>query len=331
MKFTNIPAEELKSRIDSEGAVFIVEKMKHYLDRTQFLSAGLLHKMITSTPKQFLYEWELEAIARDTKEIIEDSPAQREGSAFHSILLEPDRFAYEFAVLDESQKPVPDKDYRTKANAEWKAAFEAKCQITEKIMLTWEQFRVVKDIQSVAMADPDISNILSQEGLTEISIYTKLVWNGFTFYIKIRPDRISTRMPFFLDVKTTKSASPEINRFPSDAASYGYDIKMALYYDLISDHIRKMFKEFTVENPNPELKRCLILAFEKTPPYDSMIYNITSDTIEIGRYRYRAALDRIAKCITDNKWPGYSFLAEEGHRGIVDLILPAWVGKEIIR
>lgn len=321
LSFNNIPDSELKDRIDTEGAIFVQEEMSAYLGNYQFISAGKLTTILSSTPQDFIYE------LNNPKE---DTEATINGSAFHTYLLENENFNKEFVALQRSKLPFPDKDFRTVANKDYKSQFIANAQMAGLKVVDEAFLATLEEMREALFSNKAAKNIFQdQVGIIELSIYTKIEWGNKTFYVKIRPDFISMLKPFYLDIKKTRCASPKKNKFPADAYTFGYDIKVALYFDILTQVWDKLMAFCKVEHPTP-LKRSLIIAVEEEPPYKYVIYNVPEVTMELGRYRYRAALHRFAKCIETGDWPGYDVYAEENTHGIQDLILPNYAGAEII-
>lgn len=333
--FTNVPPEALKEQIDRNGIVFLFEPMKDYLAQKQFISSSMLHDMITLTPYQFIYKWTLPD---------EETEALIFGSAFHTYILEPEKFLDQYMVLLRRNLPEPDKNFVNTANKNYRNTLRMECEVDGKILLQEEDFSKLVMMKDRLATTGSTKNILSQQGLTEISIYTTVTWNERKYYIKLRPDRVSLIKPFYLDLKKTKDASPAMNKFPKDAFTYGYDIKVAFYFDVLKEHWEKLMR-FTNTEPLvwkydtvnevdvPEwvpLKRALIIAVEDEPPFDFSVFNIPDDTMEIGRYRYKQSLARFAECLDSGNWPGYEMMAEEGSGGIINLVLPKYAGEEIV-
>lgn len=327
-QFTNRPPADLKDQIDGEGVVFRIEPMEKYLAQDQFISAGKLHSMLTKTPKQFLYDWQTEAMLRKEGTEQDETAATILGSAMHTLILEEQNFNNEFIIFDPANRPEQDKGMTSKINRDWKAKFKAQAQINERTLLKIEDFDIVFNQATAVKDHPIASNILHQKGITELSIYTMVIWGDKSFYVRIRPDRVLYEKPNFIDLKRSRDASPQ--EFARDAGKFGYDMKMALYKDILSYHWLKLmaFLNVDVTPANEALKHSIIIAVDNTAPYDVGIYPIPEVTHELGQYRYRAALDRFGRALEFQKWPGYEIYSED--RGLIPLILPPWYSKEIV-
>lgn len=348
-RFTNIPDDdEVKQNVDKHGFCCIFEPMKNYLGRMQYLSAGKLHEIIMTTPEQFHYFWVQEYIKRKSGEPMEESDATRRGSALHTLVFEESLFDSKHLVYNAAERPEPEMTMASKKNKAWKDNIMAQALMKEKTVITFEEYEVLRMQRAKLLANDTAWNILNQPRIVELSIYFKLQWNGRIFYMKIRPDMIAMKKPFYADLKSTRNASPEINKFPSDCHSFGYHVKMALYYDGIAPIIGYLTKANGYDE-NKTLSQSIILAVESDEPYgvcvyssgeseqvrydqDGEPYQVDNDTnfISVGRYRYRAGLDLFAKCLESGNWPGYEIKSEEGNGGIIELTLPKWALGEII-
>lgn len=326
--FTNTPPPELKDQIDGEGVVFRIEPMEEYLAQDQFISAGKLHSMLTKTPKRWLYDWQIESIFRKEGIEEEETAATILGSALHTLTMEKQYFENEFIVYNPEDRPEQSKGMTSTINKDWKAKFIAQAKIKGQRVLKQEDFEIVLNQSNAVNNHPIASNILQQNGVTELSIYTTVEWGGKAFYVRIRPDRILYEKPNFIDLKRSRDASP--NKFPKDAGEFGYDIKMALYKDILSMHWLRLLEFLQVEitPANEALKHSIIIAVDNTPPHDIAIYPIPDVTHELGQYRYRAALDRFGKALESDEWPGFEIYSED--HGLIPLILPPWYSKEIV-
>lgn len=94
------------------------------------------------------------------------------------------------------------------------------------------------------------------------------------------------------DFKTSASADPK--RWPFVVDSYGYDVQAALYLDA--------YNAATGE----ERTDWLHIVQENEPPYHVELILLGSEFIELGRAKYRAALQHYAECLRTGVWGGYS-------------------------
>lgn len=121
--------------------------------------------------------------------------------------------------------------------------------------------------------------------------------------VQAKMDCVNEETGIILDLKTTTSASPEATT--RKIHQMGYDIQAALYSRCLEHHY-------------PELAGRVQFAFffiETTPPYAVSASTLSESWLELGRRKVQRGLDAWAKCLKDNKWPGY---------GSDILMPPAW-------
>ncbi|ABN42228.1 gp20 [Sodalis phage phiSG1] len=153
----------------------------------------------------------------------EDSRALFIGSAVHAALLEPERFATEYAC-------APSVNLRTSEGKETLASFECDCATRNLIPIKREDFDTVCMMRDSVLAFPVVRLLLSS-GVGELSVFWRME-NGLL--LKIRPDWLGVYQdaPFMLDVKTLD----DVNDFGRQAHEHGYHIQAA-YYGFVLEHV----------------------------------------------------------------------------------------------
>ena len=208
------------------------------------------------------------------------------GSAFHTIVLEPMLFEDEFLVAD--------IDRRTKEGKATEAAANAR---GVEIITTDEMIQISK--MNMAIKGHKSAGALLSGGIAEQSVFWIDEETGIE--CKIRPDYClpSGIIP---DLKSCLDASPE--EFAKTIFNMDYHIQAAMYVDGLKAN-------------NIDAKVFVFVAVEKEPPFAVGVYVLDNDYIEIGRQQYKKALQILAQCIKDNKYPAYS-------EDIVELKPPRW-------
>lgn len=212
----------------------------------------------------------------------EDTAAKVLGQAVHIAVLEPQRFADEYAV-------APKLDRRTTAGkAEW-SAFCA--ENAGKIVLKADELELCRALADAAQAHPIAAKLLDAPGLTEPS----LVWEDAETKLacKARLDRLTTHDGFstIVDVKTTRDASPR--GFARECATYSYHMQAAWYLrgaDALS----------------PVARRFVFIAIEKDPPYAVGVYELDNAFLGAGQKACDDALRMYRNAVETGEWPGYS-------------------------
>lgn len=234
------------------------------ISRTQLM-------LLDKSPYHFWYEC-LSGMA----EVKESTPAMNIGSAFHSLLLEREKFSNEFGVL-------PRVDRRTK---------QGKDQYNEfiesnigRILLTDDQFFKVEQMVALVSQHEIVTTLLG-ESVFEQSIFWTDVETGLQF--KTRPDIWSSKM--IVDLKTTNDASPY--SFTRSALNYGYYLQAGMAYEACKA-IGKPFEMF------------VILACEKEAPHVPAVFIMHDEALQFGVDQFNMYKHKLKECLDTNNWPGY--------------------------
>lgn len=232
----------------------------------------------------------------------EDTAAFYDGRKFHGMMLEG---------LDIAAAPKFDrrKTEEKKAAEEWEKAnannpgvynfydsHAANVSAVERLTGMRDALRKKKVVQNILGA-----------GTPERSFYCKDSQTGL--YIKARTDWI-TPDNIVVDIKTTdKSARPDV--FEKSIFEYGYAISMAWYCRVISQAINK------------NVDTCILIAVEKKPPYESSVFLLKSDVLNVGHKIISNALPKLAECMAKDEWPGYP-------EDITEVGVPEWALNKML-
>jgi hypothetical protein len=166
------------------------------------------------------------------------------GSAFHCLLLEPDKFNYRYAV-------APDVDKRTK---EGKFQFEQFVLSTEgREVISQSDYQTINYMAAAARID----DVILMDIQAEIEVAGDINGVPFRGFVDALHDN------YIVDVKTTRSAHPD--DFMRDAANMKYHLQAAIYLELTG---RKDY---------------FIIAVENRQPFNVQLYIMTDEMIEKGR------------------------------------------------
>jgi hypothetical protein len=225
------------------------------------------------------------------------------GNAVHRGVLQPHLLSKE-VIMYEGRRVRG-----TKNPSKWDKFREAH---RDKLILTPAEFREVKGMVEAVYAHELAADLLTEEGYSEVTI----IW--WTHYMnggegpgnvkcKSRLDRLTSKTPLLLDLKTTKSVEKQF--FERDSAEMGYDLKMAFYHDAAAS---LGLKDIQVK----------LIAVEKKPPHDVAVYSMSEEILNIGRRKYWNAIGKIYACEKSGLWPGYAPSEE------LNLELPYWAKEE---
>lgn len=219
----------------------------------------------------------------------EDTTAFYDGRMFHGMMVE-------------GKQPIcaPKFDRRTK---EGKAAAES-WESENKGALVYDWFSTseanqgaldrLQGMVSALRKKKTVQNIMSS-GTPERSFYCKDSQTGL--YLKARTDWI-TSDNIIVDFKTTdKSARPDV--FEKTIFEYGYAISMAWYCRVISQALNK------------NVDTCILVAVEKKPPYESSVFLLKADVLNVGHQIISNTLPKLAGCLEKDEWPGYPEVVTE--------------------
>ena len=236
----------------------------------------------------------------------EDNPTEPSedmvlGSAFHKIVLEPETFGDEFAVM-------PNFDGRTTQGKLLKKQFkETK---GNKQVITQDQYDTICGMRDSIMSNPYAKKLIN--GNIEQSMYftddlTKVE-------CKCRPDvwrKVADRV-VITDLKSAKSVMP--NDFMRDCVKYHYDLQTAMYRDGAS-------KVLGVPKDNIDF---VFIAVEKKPPYLLNIMQADTYVIQKGEADFREFIGTYAECMQTQNWYGYN-----GRDNIINnLSLPSYLLRD---
>lgn len=206
-----------------------------------------------------------------------EKPASRAmeiGTAIHTALLEPARFADEYVLL---------RDVKDRRASEYKAA--VKVHGSENV-LTASESANVEGMQEAVLSNPAMSERLNAEGWRELSLFVTDPETGAV--IRVRYDLLSLS-GIAVDVKKTQDCRPDA--FSRAIDNYDYDMQAALYSDAFEWATGKPLGAFE------------FAAIEEQMPHGHKLYQLDETAMQEGRRKYREALNLYAQCAESNDWP----------------------------
>ena len=213
------------------------------------------------------------------------------GSAFHSLVLEPDVFETEFIVeaVDAPKRPTATQRNAKKpsnqtldAIAFWES-FGNKAK--GKTILSLEDIERLTIMKQRIVEHPAASTILNLSGVAEQSYQWKDEKTGEL--CKSRPDFHTDDGTLIVDLKTTSDAS-ELG-FQKSVHNFRYHVQAGFYLRSIK-----------------EAQQFVFIAVETKPPYLVAVYNASTDMINAGNRVADKNLETLANCRKSGKWIGYS-------------------------
>lgn len=215
----------------------------------------------------------------------EESAALLFGRLLHTLILEPERFAHEFAVFTGAVR-------RGKEWDKFKADNEGRTIIKQ------DELELAKAMQSAVQAHPRAAEILAGAATENVALWTD---EATGIACKARVDIIRPGQLF--EFKTTRDIGTR--SFERDAYNYGYHRQAAWYLD--------GYKAATGKDATFGL-----IVIEKQEPYAVRVFETMGPKfIDLGRRENAANLALYAECLERDYWPGFD-QAET-------LDLPGWV------
>lgn len=205
------------------------------------------------------------------------------GKAAHDMLLLSERWPECYHVLD------PDfNGNATKAQADWHAERAAAID-AGKVILKHDEAETVKAMAAALRANPFAAAALCN-GQSEVTLAWQDPETGV--WLRARPDFLPNKRLIIPDVKTAADGSPRA--FSRAIANFGYHQSAALYLDGLG----------AVFGEKPA--NWLHVVLEKEAPHVVSLYELPGEDIERGRWLNRKAIRLFAKCLNEDRWPGYS-------------------------
>ena len=217
--------------------------MKEYNHKsTKYWSQSLLQKFLGS--------------AADVKEAIEspDEPtaALIEGTVFHSLI---EKDFSKFAILNENERPEPDKNFGSKLNKEWKNTFYEVAKEQSKVVINLETYDNLEKM-IFKLWESEIYKRLMKIPFVGAEKHYQTKINGIG--LKCKPDRLSLsadeKLVFCVDWKKTRE---ELTSNPYQIAriirKYNYHFQAVHYTEILREVTKKevVFCLVFVQNSQP--------------------------------------------------------------------------------
>lgn len=230
----------------------------------------------------------------------EETDALRLGRAVHCAMLEPARFAATYVVMPYlgDVKEGVRTGYRSNAakarRAEWEAEHGGAPALGE------DEVTVVRGMVESVLAHPK-ARLLLEGGQSEVTCRWRDPASGVEG--KSRPDHHSPDIAVCADLKSTQDASE--SAFARAVGNFGYHLQCDWYVRGLA----------ATADPATDF---IFVAAEKEPPYAVALYQIDQDALAMAYETNSRRLDRLAKCLASNEWPGLPL-------GIATITLPPWI------
>lgn len=212
----------------------------------------------------------------------EQTPAMIFGSAFHTYMLEPNKFDNEYCVEPER---VLLKDVGREKYEDYKKLIEL-IEKQNKIVITQKDKELILSMEKSVLEHPEASNLITG-GMNEASIFWTDEHTGIE--CKSKPDIWFDDI--VVDLKTISSADP--HTFQRSIVDGGYHIQAAM--------IRNGIKA----NTGKDVKNFAYIVCEKSFPYAVAVYVLDEFALDKGHCEYKDMLLQLKNCKQTNTWQSY--------------------------
>lgn len=237
------------------------------------------------------------------------TPAMNLGTATHTLLFEPHKWAKEIYVTpaDAPKKPTSaqlnakEKKPDTVALIKWWEEFEQRtkglCVISQE-----QEAQARGMVTAVNNCDEAMALIRHPSAKTEVSIAATEHIDGVGISCKMRCDLLTNDGTVIADLKTTMDAS--YDEFSRSFMSNGYWMQAAHYIA-------------TARKAGIPVERFIFIAVEKEQPHIVSLYELDAKSLERAFAIRERLLKVLAECMKSGKWPA--------NNGISSLTMPFYI------
>ena len=177
--------------------------------------------------------------------------------------------------------------------------------------LSAKEFAAVQGIRRSIDSQDRIANLLWGEGPTEQPIFaqdqeTGLLVKGKLDKLRILPDGL-----ILPDFKVTSIDTDDDRKVAIKIFEMKYHLQIAFYADLVTAAYGKVPLS------------CLLIFAQNKPPYNVRAWVFNVNDIDLGRRRYRVALNELKRRLADGDWV-YKTRHNELNYGPDGMLLPKW-------
>lgn len=203
------------------------------------------------------------------------NPSLLTGRGLHACVLEPDTEWPKYYRLSDG------KDRRSK---EYKEMAE---EVGSEYVLRDIEYDACIGARDRLFAHTRIGRLM-RDGTPELSFAWEDPETGLP--LKGRGDWVNQNMGVVFDLKSTGDAREQ--QFVRVAKNLGYPQQGAHYTTGLMEN-------------DVDVRDYVIVAAEIDPPYEPVMYRVSSKDMMIADAHWRAMVDLLAHCIMENRWPGY--------------------------
>lgn len=262
------------------------ESFDSYQSKKEWLSSSE-GKHYYLCPEHYYFE-----ITREKDEDEESSKALSFGTAYHTLILQPEEFDKKIEIFDLEERPDKSHGITAKENKSWKEMILSDAKSLGRKVIEKSVFDTIQAMAEKMERNNDIMAML-RNGKAEQSYYVEypLIIDGVEKKVKIRARPDYEQEDAIVDLKTTLDASP--NGFPRSIGNYNYDFSAVHYQEAIATE-KGVVKPF------------FWVAQEKNAPYSVALYTPSSELIRKAREDWLKILTNHSICQEVGYYPSYT-------------------------
>jgi hypothetical protein len=254
---------------------------------------------------------------KEAEEVIE-TDAMLFGSAYHSFILEPDKFEQEYYIFDDSAiySVLIGEGFKSpRATKQYKEWMESEMRlIGDRKSISKDDYSKINAMKSRLFSHP-YAKMLLTNGEPEVGLSGTIQTTTGEINVKFKPDYIKSVKHIVVDLKTAADAS--LDGFTKAAADRDYHIQAAFYSDMVE-----------LMNNDSRPVSFVFIAQEKVKPFAFNLFEASPQFIGQGRYEYEMLLQLYKYCLDNDKWPGYQCFCPNRY-GLLQLELPKWAIRSL--
>jgi len=204
---------------------------------------------------------------------------ERFGSIVHAALLEPHVF--------QRYKIIPECDRRTKEGKLTYSTFMNSIMDGDKVISMDDHLKALS-IQNAMLAHQTFKKLIAGGFYESTGIFD--AGNGAV--LKIRPDKRDPESRTLFDLKTTDDA--RLQNFDRQILQFGYHLQAAYYLDVAN-----------MISGRGSYENFIWVVIESAPPHGVCFYEVTQAWIDLGRDKYKTALEMHFKARDSGVYESY--------------------------
>jgi hypothetical protein len=224
------------------------------------------------------------------------TPALLEGTAIHTMILEPQRFSEHYAIAQQCTATKKSGDRCGNAavclvEGEWVCGVHAKGKRTEqggKELVPQPDYDRWRAIADAVASHPTAGRLVKAIEDVELS----LLWadKSTACPCKARIDGVAPKLGTLVDIKTTEDAGHD---FAKSVHRFGY-YRQAAWYLAGAAAV------------GIEAEAFAFVAVEKQLPHDVAVYQCPDELLQLGWAEMEAVIDQYQACLAGDVWPGHA-------------------------